>query len=214
MAGSDSRQAHRPNVRAAVAVSASIRPRAALKPTLPGSPSVPLACPPWRGGLCRRRRSSRTGLPQPLKDAAVRALARGFKALRLAIPLSDAGYLSTIDENLLPSVERQHFEADLLQGDGNELEGKFKAVHSSAAMAVNCFGPFKNAPGYLILAGRGGFGQVRFEAKSPTGLRGGRAPNLDVLAESSERDVSEAVASHIGSSTGRLSWPSRWASRR
>ena len=84
----------------------------------------------------------------------------------------------------MPTVRREDFEADLMAGDGKELAGKFRAAHSSSALAVNCFGPFRRNPAELVLLGMRGFSAPAFERKCPTGLRGGRAPNLDVLVES------------------------------
>ena len=75
------------------------------------------------------------------------------------------------------------FEADLHQGDGNELEGKFRAAHSSSALAVNTFAPFKSRPAELPLPGASGFTDIKFERKCPHGLVGRRSPNLDVLAD-------------------------------
>lgn len=115
-------------------------------------------------------------------SAARAALTRGLLVTRPGIELSAAGYVSDIEENLLPGIARRHFEADLLQGDGDELRSKFKAAHSSSALAVNCFARFKDVPGGLALNGHSGFA-IRFEAKCPTGLLRGRAPNLDVLGE-------------------------------
>lgn len=73
------------------------------------------------------------------------------------------------------------FEADLSSGDGNELETKFRAAHSSSGLAVNCFAPFKRRIADLKMPGHADFDDLRFERKCPTGLRGGRAPNLDVV---------------------------------
>jgi len=81
----------------------------------------------------------------------------------------------------LPLVTVEDFEADLSAGDGNELETKFRAVHSSSALAVNCFAPFRRRIADLTLPDGGSFETLAFEQKCPTGLRGGRAPNLDVL---------------------------------
>ncbi|MBU0483923.1 MAG: hypothetical protein KKB30_05360 [Proteobacteria bacterium] len=79
------------------------------------------------------------------------------------------------------------FKDDLEGGNGNELEGKFRAVHSSSALAVNAFALFKKYPGKLVLAGKTDFIKINFEKQCPTGL-GGTPPNLDLLAES-ETDV-------------------------
>ena len=99
------------------------------------------------------------------------------------------------------------FADDLSAGDGNELESKFRAAHSSSALAVNCFAPYKNSPSDLKLAGRVGFEKLRFESKCPTGIRGGRAPNLDVLAESDSLVV--GVESKCTEYLTRKSWSAK-----
>ncbi|HEY1612341.1 MAG TPA: hypothetical protein VGF97_01440 [Rhizomicrobium sp.] len=85
--------------------------------------------------------------------------------------------------NLIDGVRLSDFEADLHQGDGNELAGKFRADHSSSALAVNSFAPFKAAPEALRLQGEQSFSSLCFERKCPHGLAGRRSPNLDVFAE-------------------------------
>jgi hypothetical protein len=71
------------------------------------------------------------------------------------------------------------FEAELNDGDGKELTGKFKA---SSALAVNTFARFKTAPNLPSLANWSGCECFRFEAKCSAGIRMGRPPNLDLLA--------------------------------
>lgn len=56
---------------------------------------------------------------------------------------------------------------------------KFTAVHSSAALAVNCFGPFKSHPERLLLFGKRDWESVEFERKLPIFGDVG-APNIDV----------------------------------
>ena len=51
----------------------------------------------------------------------------------------DKGYAHSSHDNLVPGVRLEQFKDDLLQGSGNELKTKFCAVHSSSALAVNCF---------------------------------------------------------------------------
>lgn len=85
-------------------------------------------------------------------------------------------------DNLVPSVIIPDFDADLRQGSGDELSGKFRAPHSSSALAVNCFGPFKRHLSDLRLRGVDGFTKLYFEKKCPIGVRG-TPPNLDVLIE-------------------------------
>ncbi len=120
-----------------------------------------------------------------LQAIAYRSLANGFRLTKPEVILSEAGHVGCIDDNLLPTVSRDQFEADLRKGDGNELEAKFLAVHSSSALGVNCFAPFKIADRAreLTLAGVTGFETIKFEKKCPTGLRRGKPPNLDLVCE-------------------------------
>lgn len=97
--------------------------------------------------------------------------------------IDDKGYVAQFHQNLLPAVQTADFEADLQQGDGNELESKFRAVHSSSALAVNCFAPFKRHLPDLYIAGFKGFTSLTFEQKCPTGLKSRRSPNLDLVLQ-------------------------------
>ncbi len=93
------------------------------------------------------------------------------------------GYVADWNDNLIPGVFAAQFEADLRAGAGQELEGKFKALHSSSALAVNTFAPFKPNPADLRFQGKQGFTHLQFEQRLPTGL-GGTPPNLDVWLQS------------------------------
>lgn len=95
--------------------------------------------------------------------------------------LDDKGYASDFRDVLLPMVSAHDFEADLGAGSGNELQTKFRAVHSSSALAVNAFAPFRQRIGELALPDHSLFQALAFEQKCPTGLRRGTPPNLDVL---------------------------------
>jgi hypothetical protein len=122
--------------------------------------------------------------PAPALLTACRsALIQGFRASAPQAVLNNRGYVSEASQNLIEGVRLQDFEADLLQGDGNEMKGKFRAAHSSSALAVNTFAPFKAHLATLRLLGGGGFTSLEFEKKCPHGLVGRRSPNLDVLAE-------------------------------
>lgn len=92
------------------------------------------------------------------------------------------GYVVDWKDNLLPGIHPANVEADLRGGAGQELDTKFKALHSSSALAVNTFAPFKANLGALALAGHRGFTHLQFEKQLPTGLRG-YSPNLDVWLE-------------------------------
>ena len=119
---------------------------------------------------------------------AYRALKGGLQAIRPSVQLDHIGYVAHFRDNLLPGVHPADFEADLRQGRGNELEGKFRAAHSSSALVVNCFAPFRERTEQLRLGTFAGFNSLRFEAKCPTGL-GGTPPHLDVLVDGAERVV-------------------------
>jgi hypothetical protein len=132
---------------------------------------------------------SKKSAGRSMPTRCTRALIDALHAARPELRLTEQGYVSTPEENTLPGVKLRQFASDLEQGDGNELEGKFRAAHSSSALAVNCFAPFKDAIADLSLLGGNGFEKIQFERKCPTGLRGGRAPNLDLVAEAAAHVV-------------------------
>ncbi|MBU1694438.1 MAG: hypothetical protein KKC51_10805 [Verrucomicrobia bacterium] len=96
------------------------------------------------------------------------------------VPSSEAGYVANPEDNLVPGVRLEMFRNDLEQGAGHELRDKFCAVHSSSALAVNTFAPFKDRPADLVLLGRTGYESPAFEKQLPTGLHG-TPPTLDVF---------------------------------
>jgi hypothetical protein len=77
------------------------------------------------------------------------------------------GYVDWPQENLLSGVRLEQFERDLREGDGNELRMKFCAIHSSAALAVNCFAPFKDRKEDLLLLDEQGTLEIQFEKQMP-----------------------------------------------
>jgi acyl-CoA synthetase (AMP-forming)/AMP-acid ligase II len=97
--------------------------------------------------------------------------------------LDEKGYLSEAGQNLIEGVSLFDFEADLRQGDGNEMEGKFRAAHSSSALAVNTFAYFKSDPAALRLPRGGGFASLSFEPKCPWGLVGEAVKAIVILRQ-------------------------------
>jgi hypothetical protein len=97
------------------------------------------------------------------------------------VTLDKNGYVADLEQNLLEGVRFEDFEADLRQGDGNELGGKIRAAHSSSALAVNCFAPFRRYAEALWLPQGDGFELLGFEQKCSHGIAGRRSPNLDVM---------------------------------
>jgi hypothetical protein len=116
-------------------------------------------------------------------NACRSALIRTLRESAPQVVLDKNGYVSEASQNLIEGVRLDDFEADLRQGDGNELEGKFRAAHSSSALAVNTFAPYKTNAAALRFPDCGGFTSLHFERKCPHGLVGRRSPNLDVLAD-------------------------------
>jgi hypothetical protein len=98
------------------------------------------------------------------------------------VEIDSRGYTSCPEDNLLPGIDWSAVATDLSRGDGHELGGKFCAIHSSAALAVNSFGPFRTHPHDARLMGQSGAQRVTFEKRLPTSLRG-VPPNLDVWIE-------------------------------
>lgn len=110
-------------------------------------------------------------------------------------------YLLRWLDNLVEGVIPADFEADLRTGDGSELKdrysrrtgkpipAKFCAPYSSAALAVNTFGPFRHRVPLPSVAGLAGFTIVRFEHRCDNGLRTRHCPNFDLLLQADDAAV-------------------------
>jgi hypothetical protein len=81
---------------------------------------------------------------RPTRVRAVQALSEAFMGQHPDTSLDPKGYVADFRDTLLPQVTLKDFEADLSSGDGNELQTKFRAAHSSSGLAVNCFAPFRS----------------------------------------------------------------------
>jgi len=119
-----------------------------------------------------------------LSKNARSALRRGLVQSAPHTHIDEKGYVAHVSENLIEGIELSDIEADFRQGDGGELEGKFRAAHSSSALAANTFGPFKRRIEDLVIFQNTGFRTLQFERKCPHGLAGRRPPNLDLVLES------------------------------
>ena len=102
--------------------------------------------------------------------------------------IDQRGYVRTPTDNLLPGVAMEQFEQNLLEGAGDELRTKFCAVHSSSALAVNCFAPYVKNLDQISLFDESGASEIRFEKKLPVFPRA-RAPHLDVWIERNNRVI-------------------------
>lgn len=99
----------------------------------------------------------------------------------------------TATENLVrPSSQWPTILAELERGGGGEFKAhsghrpKFHSVHSSAALCVNAFAPFKEHPGDMQLLGYGPFSVARFEMDLTTGMS---KPYLDFYLEDGEHVI-------------------------
>ena len=101
-----------------------------------------------------------------------------------------------MEENLVEGVQTAHFESDLSEGDGGELRKKFPAIHSSAALAVNAFAPFKERPQDVQLLGENGALSIRLEKQMPI-VPGCRASTLDVWIDRESTAVAVEVSPSI-----------------
>ena len=98
----------------------------------------------------------------------------------------------------MSGITAELYENEYRQGAGGELSWeirngkrcppKINAVHSSSALVVNSFAPWKLHLHELELCRSSVFRSFRFETKAPTGL-GGTPPHLDFLAESVDNAV-------------------------
>jgi hypothetical protein len=119
-----------------------------------------------------------------LCEQSCAALHQGARGVGRAV-YDERGYAPTWTDNLLRGLPLDVIRADFAAAAGQELNDKFRAAYSSAALVVNTFGCWREHPETLAIAGLSGFRKLRFEAQLPTGLQG-KPPHLDVLAEGGE----------------------------
>jgi Restriction Endonuclease associating with ARP len=117
-----------------------------------------------------------------LLERSYAALLAGARNASRSVRYDQKGYAPRWEDNLMSGLPLAEISHDLSAGAGQELEGKLRAAHSSAALAVNTFGPWRTDSALPILGGITAFRSVRFEAPCPTGLCG-TPPHLDLLAE-------------------------------
>jgi len=98
------------------------------------------------------------------------------------------GYVSKPEYNLNSGIKMEDFQEDFERSSGNELYKKFRAAHSSCALAVNTFARWKSDPSSLNISGNTRFNTLTFEGKCSTGL-GGTPPNLDLLLTNDENII-------------------------
>ena len=124
----------------------------------------------------------RPNMPRHLDEMTVKHILWDRFHMATGIELDADGYLPEGQQhlNLLPKVPFEAVNKDYCGGSGCEWKTKFRAVHSSAALAANNFGRWRLQPEGLSILGHQGFRTVKLEGQVPTGL-GGTPPNLDAL---------------------------------
>ncbi len=102
------------------------------------------------------------------------------------IPFGTSGYVRDVEINLRGCLSA-HARAGYEKGDGNELEGHMKALHSSSVLVANVFDYWTDRDKVPLLQAldikAAGAKSLDFEAKFPTEVsveRGSNPPNLDV----------------------------------
>jgi hypothetical protein len=113
------------------------------------------------------------------------ALAQALRHERAGAAFLSDGGIRRIDDLLIAGVHHEHLPISI---DRTRL----RSPQSAAALAINTFLPWQQAPEQLPLAGWTGFDAVQFEVRCPTGLRG-TPPPLDFVGLRGEAVVAVTV---------------------
>lgn len=112
-------------------------------------------------------------------------------SLKLTVPdvrLDSRGYTRSLEENLLPGIDRSEIEVEFTAGAGNELAGKMQAPWSSAALCANSFARWRKSVTQLSLTDIQGFTKLELEKQCPNGVSR-IPPHLDVLLSHNYRGL-------------------------
>ena len=116
-----------------------------------------------------------------IKMKAKLALQNAFEAKESKNSCDCKGYVSTYQDNLIKSVNEIDYVKDLLSAGGNLRKKQFRAIHSSLAMTVNNFLPFRTRLEDLNLPIGENFKTLEFEEECPAWNSKIGVPQLDVL---------------------------------
>jgi len=109
-----------------------------------------------------------------LMQAAIKAAPRGS--------VYEFGYTARWKNNLMRGLPFDEIECDFTEGATRELPKKLAGAHSSVAIVVNTFGPWRGDPTKLAVLGATRFYDARFDIARKTPL-GGTPPRLHFVAE-------------------------------
>ena len=105
---------------------------------------------------------------------------------------ADARVETALENLVRPSMQWPRIRKELEAGGGGEFKSKgakrpkFHSLHSSAALCVNAFAPYKEQPEGMHLLGYGPFSVARFEMPLKTGIS---KPFLDFYIEDEDHVV-------------------------
>ena len=103
--------------------------------------------------------------------AAKDAFKRGADAVSRPGSFDASGYCVEWRSNLAEGLPVTDIESDLRSGAGQELSSKFRAAHSSSALAVNMFGWWRRKPETFPLQ-KSQTISMKFEVACASGLAG------------------------------------------
>lgn len=119
-----------------------------------------------------------------LVDCSYKALLAGAERVS-AIQYDAQGYAASWKDNLNAGLPLSEIERDFGSGAGHELDRKLRAAHSSAALVVNTFGPWRPRPSSLAIGGVTGFHSMCFEGTCPIWPQS-TPPHLDLIAQKAD----------------------------
>lgn len=119
-------------------------------------------------------------LPGRVRAQCKLGLRRAFEMIHPDRAVDTGGYTYALSDNLIVPDLEACVRTEFAAGAGRELR-RMKAVHSSAALAVNAFAPLRKDTIRFGLAERTGLAVDAFEAKRPIANVGRIPPHLDVV---------------------------------
>ncbi len=123
-----------------------------------------------------------TSTPGNARAACIAGLVEGMRHAKPAVAIDDQGYVARPEENLIPGLSLNDFANDITRGAGQERIGKSRAVHSSAALAINCFAPLRASFHRFDIGDCRDLQVDGFERRFSIGLARSQAPHVDVVA--------------------------------
>ena len=145
-----------------------------------------------------------------VKKRACAGLWKAFEQQKPGVAINAQHYVNDFRNNLLPNVSPGDFKADLLATSRAEFKKDFCAIHSSLAMMVNCFAPFRHQIADLTLPTvdptNAKFNGLCFRRKCPTGLRGTPPrPDVFLLGTAGVVAIDSTLTEHLEFRTAEFS---------